>query len=139
MFHIIYVSTATERLSPSQLRDLLAVARQRNHSLGLTGLLLYANERFIQVLEGPEPAVRKVFETIQRDVRHKNIDTLRLESIEDRHFPDWRMGFHNFDVSSETLPAISHFLEPDFDTSVFEGNLSESYRALLAFRAAHDV
>lgn len=138
MFHIIYVSTATEQLSSSQLRDLLTDARQRNHGLGLTGLLLYAHERFIQVLEGPEPAVREVFESIQSDIRHKNIDTLRLESKEDRHFPDWRMDFRSLDASDVTLPAISHFLEPDFDASVFHDNLSEPYRVLLAFRAAHD-
>lgn len=139
MFHVIYVSTATEPLSPSQLRDLLNVSRQRNHKLGLTGLLLYSHERFIQVLEGPESAVRKVFGSIQRDCRHKNIDMLRLENKESRHFPDWRMGIQNLTVSIETLPVISHFLEPDFDTSAFQDDSSEAYRMLLAFRKAHDT
>ena len=139
MFHVVYVSTATENLSPSQLRELLIVARHRNYSLGLTGLLLYAHERFIQVLEGPETEVRKVFEMIKKDYRHKNLDTLRLEKKEYRDFPDWRMGFRNFAISLETLPVVSRFLEPEFDTSVFQDESSEAYRMLLAYRDAIDV
>ena len=139
MFHVIFVSTATEPLPSSQLLDILNVSRQRNHSLGLTGFLLYSHERFIQVLEGPESAVREVFGSIQRDCRHKNIDTLRLENKEGRHFPDWRMGIENVAVSIATLPVISRFLEPDFDTSGFQDDSIEAYRMLLAFRKAHDT
>lgn len=137
IFHVIYVSTATEPLSSGQLRDLLIVARQRNSSLGLTGLLLFAHGKFMQVLEGPESAVREVFSSIQRDNRHKNIDTLRFEKKETRNFPDWRMGLRNFTVELEKLPAVSRFLEPDFDTSVFHDDSSEAYRMLLAFRDAN--
>ena len=139
MFHVIYVSTATEPLSSSLLRDLLAVARSRNVGLGLTGLLLHAGGRFMQVLEGPESAVREVFESIQRDARHKNIDVLRFEAKEERSFPDWQMGFRDFTATTEATPAISRFLEPDFDTSVFRDDANEAYRMLLAFRKAHDA
>jgi len=137
IFHVIYLSTATIPLSSSQLRDLLTDARQRNLDLELTGLLLYAHGRFMQVLEGPESAVRTVFDSIQRDERHKNVETIRLEEKESRHFPDWRMGFRNFTVSIETLPVISRFLEPDFDLSAFQGD-SKDYRMLLAFRQTID-
>lgn len=139
IFHVIYVSTATEPLSTGQFREILNVARQRNDKLGLTGLLLYAHGRFMQVLEGPELAVREVFGSIQGDFRHKNIDTLRFEDKESRHFPDWRMGFRNFTVAIETLPVVSRFLEPDFDTSVFHDDSNDAYRSLLAFRNAHDA
>ena len=137
IFHVIYVSTATEPLSSGQLRELLIAARQRNSNLGLTGLLLYAHGKFIQVLEGSESAVREVFTSIQRDKRHKNIDTLRFENKETRNFPDWRMGYRNFTVDLETLPTVSRFLEPDFDTSVLHDDSSEAYRMLLAFRNAN--
>ena len=139
IFHTIYVSTATEPLSSGQLRDLLFVARRRNSSLDITGLLLYDHGRFMQVLEGLEPGVKEVFDSIQRDHRHKNIDVLRFEEIESRHFPDWKMGFRNFTVEIETLPVVSRFLEPDFDTSVFHDDSNEAYGILLAFRNANDA
>ena len=93
----------------------------------------------MQVLEGPELAVRELFKLIQGDSRHKGIDPLRFEKKESRHFPDWRMGFRNFTVEIESLPSLSCFLEPEFDFSVFHDDSSEAYRALLAFRSAHDV
>lgn len=136
--HVIYVSTATEPLSVEQLLELLDVARRRNERLGLTGLLLYSHGRFMQVLEGPELAVIEVFGSIQKDPRHKNIDTLRFECKQGRNFPDWRMGFRNHTDAIETLPFVSRFLDPDFDTSQFDDDANDAYRALLAFRNAHD-
>ena len=137
IFHAIYVSTATCPLSSEQLRDLLNASRQRNKRLGLTGLLLYARNRFIQVLEGPEEAVKEVIGSIRRDYRHKNMDILRYEKKEARNFPDWRMGFRNFIDEMEDLSAVSRFLDPDFDTTVFKNDSSEAYHLLLAFRNAN--
>ena len=134
IFHVIYVSTATNQLSSEQLRDLLSFSRHRNNSLGLTGLLLYARNRFMQVLEGPEEAVKEVIDSIRRDCRHKNMDILRYEKKEARNFPDWRMGFRNFIDEMEDLSVVSRFLEPDFDTTVFKDDSSEAYHLLLAFR-----
>lgn len=136
--HVIYISAASYPMSRSQLGDLLTVSRQRNYRLRLTGLLLYSHQRFIQVLEGPENAVREVFKSIEQDNRHRHIDILRFEQKIARHFPDWRMGFRNFAVSVENLPAISNFLEPDFDTEVFRNESSEAYSMLLEFRSAQD-
>ena len=139
MFHVIYVSTATEPLIKPGFVDLLNVARKRNQKLGLSGLLLYSRERFIQVLEGDESAVTKVYASIQVDNRHKDIDLLRFEAKQHRHFPDWRMGFRDLDDDLGGLQGISNFLEPGFDTSVFKDDSSDAYQLLLTFRDAHDV
>lgn len=93
----------------------------------------------MQVLEGSESAVNLVFSSIQRDNRHRDLHILVLEQKERRHFPDWRMGFRNFTVSAETLPTISKFLEPGFDTSIFRDDSSDAYRLLLEFRSAQDA
>ena len=100
--------------------------------------MLYHHERFMQVLEGPETGVRKVFASIERDSRHRDIDTLRFEAKERRNFPDWRMRFRNFAVSAESLPFVSNFLDPDFDTRALLDDSSEAWRMLLAFRDAED-
>lgn len=138
MFHVIYVSTATEPLSQTEFVDMLNAARQRNLSLGLTGLLLYSRERFIQVLEGPESAVTEVYASIQRDSRHKNIDRLRFEAKPERHFSNWSMGFRDLGETLSDVPGISRFLEPGFDTSAFKDDSSDAYQMLMVFRDAHD-
>ena len=139
MFHVIYVSTETEPMQKQGLIELLDVSRSRNEILGVTGLLLHSKERFIQVLEGEEPAVRQVWASIQRDSRHKDIDLLRCEAKPYRHFPDWRMGFRSLGDDESGLQGFSKFLQPGFDTSAFKDDSSDAYRLLLLFREAHDV
>ena len=135
IYHWIYVSTRVEDLSEDELLKLLVAARKNNTAKGLTGLLLYANGRFMQVLEGPEAEVLNAMEKIRNDLRHKNIDTLRLEKKAQRDFSDWSMGFVNLELSDTN--GYSQFLEPTFDTAVFEDDSSEAYRLLLAFRDHH--
>ena len=139
VFHVVYVSTAKERHSQETLLQLLNTARSRNEKLGLTGFLLYANERFMQVLEGRESCVREVFESILRDHRHTKVQRLRFEEREYRDFPEWKMGFLNLDNAGDDVNGFSRFLEPNFDVSAFQDSSSEPYRMLMAFRDAHEA
>lgn len=54
--------------------------------------LIYKDGNFIQVLEGEEPVVRKLFEKIWRDARHKLVSIIHAGSLDERQFPDWSMG-----------------------------------------------
>ena len=53
LIHLVYVSVATKPLAREELLALLAVARRINEPLGVTGILLYVDETFFQVLEVP--------------------------------------------------------------------------------------
>ncbi|RZK61154.1 MAG: BLUF domain-containing protein [Hymenobacter sp.] len=86
MHHIIYLSLAVKPFTSEQLEKLLAVARRRNTELAITGILFYGNERFLQVLEGEEEAVRAVYASIKRDPRHQNIITYANKPITQRAF-----------------------------------------------------
>jgi hypothetical protein len=102
--HLIYVSEATVVFEREDLHALLAKARLHNDALGITGVLLYVDGFFLQVLEGNEDAVLKVYERIKRDVRHKRVSKLIAEPIEERHFADWSMGYA--DVGRADLARI---------------------------------
>ncbi len=93
LFQLAYDSRAVHPMSKADLQELLEEARTRNKKLHVTGLLLYKNKRFFQILEGPEVAVRIIFRSILADERHENIRTLLTCPIDDRTFPEWRMGF----------------------------------------------
>jgi uncharacterized protein YaaQ len=93
MHHIIYLSWATAPFTTAQLQQLLTSARQRNTELALTGILLYGNGRFMQVLEGEEDRVQHVYAQIRQDARHYNILTFANKPIAARAFQEWAMGF----------------------------------------------
>lgn len=93
MHHIIYLSWAVAPFSNEQLQELLTLARQRNTELGITGILFYGNERFMQLLEGEEEEIRALYELIRRDPRHQHIIAYADKPITQRLFAQWAMAF----------------------------------------------
>ena len=91
----------------------------------------------MQVLEGEQQSVAKIFVDIENDSRHKSVDTLREEYIQYRDFPDWTMGFKNIDrLDLRTAPGFTRFLERDFRSAFFSENSSEAHAMLLAFKSS---
>ncbi|MEQ8496099.1 MAG: BLUF domain-containing protein, partial [Gammaproteobacteria bacterium] len=89
LIHCIYASAATAPLDAAQRRELLRVARANNRRLGVTGILLYVDGSFFQVLEGEADVVDELFLRIAGDPRHANVTEIIRERIAQRAFPDW--------------------------------------------------
>ncbi len=92
MIHLIYCSAARERFTPQALEQLLKNARRHNSQRGVTGILLYADGSFFQVLEGEEKTVEDLFASIAHDQRHAEVTLIIREPIVRRAFADWTMG-----------------------------------------------
>ena len=93
MLSTVYVSRSSYPFTDDDLANLLMTSRSNNARLGITGMLLHREGRFIQVLEGPEEAVRERLAVIARDPRHTAVHTIVDERVEDRLFPAWTMGY----------------------------------------------
>ena len=91
------------------LQDLLQVARRNNQALGVTGMLLFTESTFLQVLEGAPAVVRSLYEKIAKDQRHANVLILAEDSIEQRNFGDWSMGFVSDQEEIRDLPGFVDF------------------------------
>jgi hypothetical protein len=59
----------------------------------VTGVLLYAEGRFHQYIEGPAAGLERVYAAIQRDPLHHNIFEFLREPIQQREFSNWTMGY----------------------------------------------
>jgi hypothetical protein len=110
MHHIIYLSWATVPFTNAQLQNLLTLARRRNTELALTGILLYGNERFVQVLEGEEEIVEEMYAHIRQDSRHDNFITFASKPIAQRAFTEWVMAFKP--VTSQQFDDVVGHLGP---------------------------
>ncbi len=140
LFHLIYVSTAVTAMNDDALTQLLRQSRASNEENRITGMLLYKNGHFMQVLEGDEVTVMKMFATIEQDARHKSVDVLRAEHIQHRDFPDWTMGFKNMTgVDPATVPGYTRFLEQDFNAEYFSERAVEAHAMLLAVKDSPDT
>lgn len=108
----VYTSTATRVLTDDDLAELLRQCVRNNEESGLTGMLLHRDGRFMQVLEGPDDAVRDVFAVIAADTRHSEVRLLLDESISERAFPAWKMAFRTVDDATVArLEGYDDFLD----------------------------
>jgi len=101
---LTYQSRVVTPLSQAELDALTAQAQARNHELGITGLLLYDNGRFLQTLEGPPDALAQVWESIRRDPRHHKIEVLTEHVIASRLFSGWDLLIYS-QMEAERRPG----------------------------------
>ena len=92
MLQLVYESCSTRDITEIDIAEIMTAARANNVKAGVTGMLIYHQGMFIQVLEGPEDHVNKVFAHIERDPRHDDIWILARMTVERRSFEHWSMG-----------------------------------------------
>jgi hypothetical protein len=92
MQQLIYMSAATHLLTDDELQQLLEQARRNNTQAAITGLLLYHEGRFMQLIEGPAPTVAALYERIEQDPRHTDTAKLADKEVDGRSFPEWAMA-----------------------------------------------
>lgn len=109
MYQIAYISQATVTQPEEKLKAILREARIFNSQHQITGLLLYKDCSFMQVLEGNEEQVSALYKRICNDRRHTNVVTLIKREIERRDFRNWAMACFNLDTDSEIEQGLKPF------------------------------
>jgi hypothetical protein len=121
MRQLVYVSAASGLFVPEDLNSILATARRVNPQHGVTGMLLYIDLGFLQVLEGPHDGVEYIYQRILRDPRHTAQKILVDRADSERLFEGWTMGFDHpspgqakaADAFAITRDAINGAVPPD--------------------------
>lgn len=114
MYQLIYISTAVAGLNAEALDDIFAASRSNNRAANVTGMLLFNGRRFLQALEGEEAAVRKTYERIRADRRHRALVELGARVIGQREFGAWDMADASADGPSfmERVDRLTSGAEP---------------------------
>ena len=114
IYQLVYVSEYTGKNPENDLYDILETSRKNNPRLNITGLLIFIQGSFIQVLEGEYANVRETYDRIAQDGRHTRLDTLLDHYVPKRLFPDWRMAW--MPISESELCALANIKQCDFAT-----------------------
>lgn len=77
----------------ADLAEMLAESRIRNRGRGITGVLVFVEGVFLQILEGEKDVVLNLMETIKRDPRHHGIKVYRERETDERAFASWSMAY----------------------------------------------
>lgn len=134
---IVYISAARPGFEPRELQDIFTSAAAANAERGITGLLLYRDLEFMQVIEGPQTEIGTLYRSICRDPRHTTIIKLLDREIAEREFPDWAMQL------VDARGALTEFRTFDFNGGVpdtgfraLQGSPGKAQRLLEHFRNA---
>jgi hypothetical protein len=136
IYQLIYRSQATKEFWPDDLFALVEKSRQNNEPRRITGMLLFHEGNFLQLLEGPEAGVKDCFQMVSGDPRHSNIETLMTRETEARDFPEWTMGFERLDEAWNMPREWATILEDDFSSERLTKHPSAVKASLLSFRHA---
>lgn len=90
---LVYVSHATQEFTQEALDEMLAKARDFNRAHGITGLLVYCDPYFAQVIEGPLAEIEALMKSINADPRHRGVFVVDRGPVPERAFEQWEMGF----------------------------------------------
>ena len=137
MFYMLYISTAVKPMNYDELSALLQQCRDNNHERGITGMLLYQNGTFMQMLEGEKQVVLDLYDKIRNDDRHTGIHTVLSGDVEERNFKDWSMGFFNMDKAGE-FPKYSEYINENLTLRSFEAGSQDAYDFIVLFNKINE-
>lgn len=130
LYCLVYTSVANQKMSDENLKDLLKVIRDKNKRSNVTGMLLYLDPFFLQVLEGEETTLNNTFNSIKEDSRHYKVSLIYKKPIFERVFSNWTMGFNRLnDKELESAEGFSDFWQRP--TSEFFNNSPNAVEKLL--------
>jgi hypothetical protein len=135
VFCMVYVSSAVNPFSKDELLKLLEKSRKYNTKLEVTGMLLYKDGNFLQVLEGEQQTVQTLYTKIAQDPRHKGCLSILQGPTEKRDFPDWSMGFRDLrspEVSG--TPVYNDFMNVPLTGAEFSAEPTRLRKLLLLFK-----
>jgi hypothetical protein len=123
LISLIYASRSTEYFHEHEIPELLQQARIANARQEITGMLLYVNGSFLQVLEGQPEMVDVVFSRISWDKRHTQSRLITRESILERAFEGWTMMHKTLDPveAGELIGETDYFTSPTWLTRLDVG------------------
>jgi len=111
---LCYTSIAAHLMSHDELIALLEQSRVNNTKLNVTGMLLYMDGCFFQVLEGEKAIIDHLYDKISNDKRHLRVIKLIEEPLNKRSFNKWTMGYQQVSrVELANVTGLTDFLDRD--------------------------
>jgi hypothetical protein len=103
IYHLSYVSTGCDCLKYEDIKSILESSNKNNKEIEITGILVYCNKHFFQIIEGEKQDVLELYEKIAIDRRHDNIIKIQEAERDIRLFNNWSMAFKSYNKELSSL------------------------------------
>jgi len=121
LVRLIYASRSSSPITSDLVRQILDAAHQHNPERGITGVLCYGDDVFVQALEGGRAEVNALYQNICRDNRHRNVTLLDYKEVDQRQYASWSMAQAPLDKKNAAL-LLRHSSSPILDPFRLSGS-----------------
>ena len=112
---IIYKSKAQPSFNITEVKEMLQGAKVFNREHNITGIIVYYDTYFIQLIEGNKEIIESLYKNIKSDKRHYNVDTILCKESKKSLWNTWSMAFYDLSVESEQTNYLKVLLESSFE------------------------
>ena len=103
LVRLLYVSRSVHPETPEEIESILSASREHNIVNGITGVLCFGGDIYLQAIEGGRNQVNALYTHIVKDPRHKDVVILDYQEITERRFGGWTMGHVRLDKLNPSI------------------------------------
>lgn len=93
LVRLTYVSRSTNKIDGAGFKQILEHAQSQNSRRGITGMLCFNSDLFLQTIEGSRPVINALYTRLVADPRHTDVQLIELVEIPRREWGQWSMGY----------------------------------------------
>ena len=134
MYELLYASLATDSITGPEVKKILQASKANNEKHGITGMLVYSETEFVQLLEGEQIAVKTLYNKIRQDKRHRNTKIFYEGAIRSRSFDSWAMASQSLKVAIEKNNEIGEMINETGPTFNFRYNPNQGKKIFAMLR-----
>ncbi|MEL6869594.1 MAG: BLUF domain-containing protein [Pseudomonadota bacterium] len=124
---LTYASRANPDVSSSDFKEILDQAQENNSAAGITGMLTFNKEYFLQTIEGPRAAINGLLAKLIADRRHFDLQVIENREIKARSWAVWSMNYATPTAENNAI-YLRYSTTKDFNPYLLN---ADSARALL--------
>lgn len=93
LYRLLFVSKQSTKMKDEEIFSIFKKSKANNTHKKITGLLLYVEGAFMEVLEGEEQEIKNLYRFIASDKRHTLPKIILQGPIDERYFKGWSLGY----------------------------------------------
>lgn len=93
LMSMTYASRANPNVSAKDFNEILKQAQVNNAANGITGMLIFNKDYFLQTVEGPRGQINRLLYSLIADERHHDLQIIETRELTHRVWAKWSMNY----------------------------------------------
>ncbi|CAN6961357.1 MULTISPECIES: BLUF domain-containing protein [Psychrobacter] len=93
LMSMTYASRANPDVSAKDFNEILQQAQANNAANGITGMLTFNKDYFLQTVEGPRAQINRLLYGLIADQRHHDLQVIETRELKHREWAKWSMNY----------------------------------------------